>query len=215
MRYTIVSCSPQNKSRSSSSCIAGWLKEELDESEIYYINDKKEWGKCAEAITKSSNIIFVVPLYVEGIPGIMLEFLETLSPQRKTAATMSFIIQGGFDEASQLRTAERYLKMLPSFFHCQYGGTLLKGGMFGMATMRGDKFKAQMKKCYIEAAKAYKKNNCFDEATTKAFAGAEYYSSSMIILSKALLPINRIIWYVMGKKMGATTSLKSKPYRYS
>ncbi|MDO5520649.1 MAG: hypothetical protein Q4G58_09170 [bacterium] len=213
MHYTIVSCSPQNKARSSSSCIAAWVQEVLENADIYYINDRKKWKICADAILQSENVIFVIPLYVEGVPGIMLEFLETLDPEKKKAGTMSFILQGGFEEASQLRTAEKYLKTLPSYFHCEYGGTLLKGGMFGMASMRGKKFKEEMKKCYMAAMEEYKKKNYFDEKTVKEFAGPEYYSAGMIRLAKLVTPLNRLVWFFMGKRMGATTSLKSRPYK--
>lgn len=223
MHYTIISCSPQNKARSSSACIASWLRETLvdtdelseqNEAVIFYLNERTKWDACADRFYKSENTIFIIPLYVEGIPGILLEFLESLDTDRKQEGFISFVLQGGFEEASQLRTAEKYLQTLPGYFQCQYGGTLLKGGMFGMATMRGERFKQKMKESYTEAFKTYKINNSFDKSITKKFAGVEYYSKGMLHLAKLSKPLNRLVWSHMAKKMGSTAPIKSRPYEY-
>lgn len=224
MHYTIFNCSPNSEKRSSSACIANWLKTTLESddygsleteivsADIFYLNKKKEWDKCSEAFYESENAIFVLPLYVEGVPGIFLEFLDRLDQSRKNNGIMSFVLQGGFEEASQLRTAEKFLQTLPSYFNCQYGGTLLRGGMFGMAFMRGDKFKKQIEAKYIEAFQSYKNKKIFDENTAKLFAGKEHYSKSMIVLARLTKPLNRIAWSVMGKKLGAIGRLSNKPY---
>lgn len=224
MHYTIFSCSPNNNKRSNSACIAEWLKTTLESkkntsidektvhADIFYLNKKSEWNTCATAFYESENSIFVLPLYVEGVPGLMLEFLDCLDPERKTKGIISFVLQGGFEEASQLRTAENFLKKLPSYFHCQYGGTLLRGGMFGMATMRGDKFKSYIETQYKEAFLSYQKKGMFDKDTMKSFAGKEYYSKTMLIIAKLTKPLNRIAWTFMAKKLGVKGKLTNKPY---
>lgn len=140
MHYTIFSCSPQSNHRSTSYIIACKVQEGLldyseNTADILSINNKNLWNECRKAFYESKSIIFVVPLYVEGVPGLFLEFLETIDREKKKYGKMSFIIQGGFEEASQLRVAEEFLKGIPEYFNCNYAGTLVKGGLFGMATL--------------------------------------------------------------------------------
>lgn len=217
MHYTIISCSPQNKSRSTSAVIAEVTKATLtkntdDVADIFYLNDRSKWNETLEAFYQGENIIFVLPLYVEGIPGLLLEFLQKTEPSHKRKGSMAFILQGGFEEASQLRTAEEYLSTIPTYYNCEYSGTLIKGGMFGMATMRGEKFRKESCKEFSEMIKQFKQSNAFLKDETKQFTGAEYYSKGMIFLSKFTKPLNRLIWRIMGKKMGLKEPITLRPY---
>ena len=52
-------------------------------AEVWHLSDKKQWKNAKEAYEKNINILFAIPLYVENVPGIMLEFLETLQPKKE------------------------------------------------------------------------------------------------------------------------------------
>lgn len=218
MHYTIFSCSPQNQRKSTSALIAETMSRALssdgDTASVHYINDKKKWQECRKAFYETEYTLFVMPLYVEGVPGLLLEFLESIDASQKKAGKMAFIIQGGFEEASQLRVAEEFLMQLPGHFNCEYAGTLVKGGLFGMATMRGEKDKERMVKEFQWAAERFKEKNAFDEETARKVAGIEYYSKGMLVLARLSKPLNRIVWYFMGKKMGSQASLTHRPYSY-
>lgn len=58
------------------------------------MSDKKQWTGAKEAYEKNDNVLFAIPLHVENVPGIMLEFLETLQPKKEAGTKMSFILQG-------------------------------------------------------------------------------------------------------------------------
>ncbi len=217
MHYLIISCSPQNKDKSTSALLASMIKGGIthnsdDTAEILYINNKSIWQECRNSFYKNRNIIFCIPLYVEGIPGLLMEFLETLHRKELEGTKLSFVIQGGFEEACQLRTAEHFLQSLPPYLNCEYCGTLLKGGLFGMATMRSQKYREKMQCKFIQIMKEYKKSNSFDNMISKKFCGVEFYSQGMIILTKLAKPINRLVWNVMGKKLGADGRLNIRPY---
>ncbi len=218
MRCLIISCSPQVKTKSSSCAIAEWARDELsakyDTSDIEtcFLCNRYEWEKCAEAFYRYDKILIVTPLYVESVPGVFLEFLDTLEPEKKINGVISFILLGGFEEASQLRTAEKFLDKLPEYFNCQYGGTLIKGGMFGMASIRGEGFRRKMEVLFKAAIDEYGEKGCFKKEYVSWFAGPEYYSKAMIFLAKLTKPLNRVVWYIMGKKMGVQASLRTRPY---
>ena len=79
--------------------------------ELYSLSDTTTWDFAREAYEKNDNIIFALPLYVECVPGLMMEFLETL-PSKNKDTKLSFILQSGFAEGLQLRCGEAYLKIL-------------------------------------------------------------------------------------------------------
>ena len=106
MHLVIINASPRVEAKSNTARIIRTFVRGFEESgnttEVWHLSDKKQWTGAKEAYEKNSNILFALPLYVESVPGIMLEFLETLQPKKEDGTKMSFILQGGFAEASQL-----------------------------------------------------------------------------------------------------------------
>ena len=121
--------------------------------DIYSLSNREEWDAAREAFSSHDQIIFALPLFVECVPSIMLEFLESLPKGRQKPAQMSFILHGGFDEGHQLRLCERFLQSLPAQFGCTYGGCLIQGGSF-LIRMRDDE---RMKKTMTKKLDAFSK----------------------------------------------------------
>ena len=115
MHVLIINGSPRVQSLSNTDKIISRLvrgmKTEDEELtyELYSISDRKQWDAAREAFKRNTEILIAIPLYVECIPGLLLEFLDTL--EKKDGNTrISFVLQSGFAEASQLRCGEEYLK---------------------------------------------------------------------------------------------------------
>ena len=72
-------------------------------TEVWYLSDRNQWPGAKAAFEQNDNILFALPLYVENIPGIMLEFLAQLPPKTVWGTCIAFLLQGGFPEASQSR----------------------------------------------------------------------------------------------------------------
>ena len=130
MHLVIISGSPRTKSKSNTAkIITAFLKgyeESGNTSEVWYLSDRKQWQSAADAFEKNDLILFALPLFVENIPGTMLEFLTTLQPKTVSGTRIAFLLRGGFPEASQLRFGERYLETLPVQLGCEYAGTLMR-----------------------------------------------------------------------------------------
>lgn len=140
MHLTIISGAtrPQAKSNTAK-IIAAFLKgfcSDEHSAEVWYLSDRIQWDQAKSAFCNNQDILFALPLYVENVPGIMLEFLEGLSPKREKGAKLSFLVQGGFPEASQSRCCEAFLKTLPGKLGCAYGGTFIRGDMFAVGLLR-------------------------------------------------------------------------------
>ena len=156
--------------------------------------------------------MFALPMYVENIPGIMIAFLETMDIEKMKNKTMYFILQGGFAEASQFRCCEAYLKKLPGYFACRYGGTLLKGNMFILHEMSMQKQQKEMKQFY-DIGIIFARRQCFDQVLTDAFGKPEYLSKKMIVLQYLMRPLQRMIFRIFANRKGCKMALDTKPYK--
>ena len=121
------------------------------------------------AFEENENILFALPLYVENVPGIMLEFLACLSAKERPGTRISFLLQGGFPEVSQGRCCEEYLKTLPAQLGCGYGGTFIKGDMFGLSLL-GKKMETKLLQPFIEIGRQFGESGTFRQETIEAFS---------------------------------------------
>ena len=218
MSLIIFSCSPRPKNISNTAAIAeafkaGFVSLNGDDINIYHIYERNKWDYFKKAFDESDEIIFAIPLFIECIPGLLMEFLETLNP-KKTGANkpkIGFILQGGFEEACQLRTCEAYLEKLPSYFNCAYSGTLIKGGMFGLSIV-SEKTRTEMLKPFCEMGKIYYKEKLFEKSVVNKFASPEKYPLLTLVLSKLFIPLNRKMWNSLARKFGVNGKLDARPY---
>ena len=118
-----------------------------------------------------------LPLYVECVPGLLLEFLETL-PQKDTRTRLSFLLQSGFAEGCQLRCGEAFLEKLPEYLGVRYGGCLVKGDNFGIRFVSGTK-QAQITKPYQAMGELFAEGDGFFREEAKKFTGPESFSLPM------------------------------------
>ena len=130
----IINGSPRTKKFSNTNKILQSFIKGLEEAgatyELYSLSNRSEWDSARDAFMAHNRTIIALPLYVECVPGTLLEFLETLPTKREQPAQLSFMLHGGFEEGHQLRLGEKFLKSLPAQFGCIYGGCLVKGGSF-------------------------------------------------------------------------------------
>ena len=186
MHLLIISCTPRVKEKSNTDKILTEFKKGYEENgnttEILYLQQRKEWENIRSKFYENTNILFAIPLYVECIPGIMMEFLETLKPKTNINTKIGFILQGGFAEASQLRCCESYLEILPKMLGCKYNGTLIKGNMFP-------------KKIVNEFAKP------------EYFSKVSMFCSNYVFA-----PLKKFLFYLFAKNLGCKNSLNYRPY---
>jgi hypothetical protein len=216
MHLAIINASPRVEAKSNTArIIRTFLKgfeKDGNTAEVWHLSDKKQWESAKEAYEKNSNILFAIPLYVENIPGIMLEFLETLQPKKEAGTKMSFILQSGFAEASQLRCGEAYLEILPSYFNCEYNGTLIKGNNFAPAWLP-EKQANKMVAHYEKMGLSFAQKGTFDKEEVNKFAAPEYFSKKEICLFNCTNWLQKMIIRHIAKKNGCKRPLDDKPHQ--
>lgn len=85
MHVVIINGSPRvQKFSNTEKIIAAFAKglaEKGSTFETHAISNRKTWDIIRDAYIKNDEILIALPLYVECVPGLLLEFLETL-PQK-------------------------------------------------------------------------------------------------------------------------------------
>lgn len=220
MHVVIINGSPRVQKYSNTDKIIQSFGKGLQASgatyDIYSLSNRKEWDSALEAFISHEQIIFALPLFVECVPSLMLEFLASLPTERLQPAQLSFILHGGFDEGQQLRFGERFLQSLPAQLGCTYGGSLVQGGSF-MIRMRDDKRmkKAMDKKldAYTKMGQSFVANGNFMTVEARKFTGPEKNPKFVHLIFR--LFIKRLIrknFERYAQQWGCTRPLDDKPY---
>lgn len=217
MHLVIISCTPRRKEKSNTAKIIEAFKRGFEEkgntTEVWYLYSKSQWEGARKAFEDNEHILFATPLFVENIPGLFLEFLNTLEPKKEKGTKVAFLIQGGFPEASQLRCAEKYLEVLPSYLNCEYGGTLLKGDMFGVS-MLPEKMGKKMVSSFEKMGRAFADSGYFDKEEVSSFAAPEFLSGEEgEKFQKKGMRIQKIFMTLIAWKLGCRKPLDAKPYQ--
>jgi len=180
-------------------------------AEVFYLSDRRQWQSAAEAFYGNKQILIALPLYVENIPGILLEFLSGLTPKTEDGTKLAFLVQGGFPEACQSRCCEAYLETLPGQLGCEYAGTLIKGDMFGLG-MVNDKTREKMLAPFTEMGRHFASTGCFEKSVVNDFAAPEYMPEKQIrFYNRFMHHISRFFMGRIAKKLGCTEKLDAQP----
>ena len=182
-------------------------------TEVYYLSDRRQWAAAEKAFQENTSILMALPLYVENIPGILLEFLSGLQPKKAPGTKLAFLLQGGFPEASQSRCCESFLETLPAQLGCQYAGTLLKGDMFGVGLV-DEKNREKMLAPFTEMGRVFARSGLFEKSAVDAFAAPEYMPRKQIRMYNLFgRHFSRLFMGVIAKKLGCTARMDAKPLR--
>lgn len=177
MHVLIINGSPRVKKYSNTNYILEKFTEGLRENgasfEQYEISDRGSWDQIRQAFDRNTVILIALPLYVECIPGLLMEFLETLTP-KSDGSKMAFLLQGGFMEGVQLRCGEAYLKILAGKLGCAYMGTLVKGDNFMIRFFEGE-WRERVTDPYADMGREYAVNGDFNSKACKKFTGHEKF----------------------------------------
>lgn len=215
MHVLIINGSPRVKAYSNTDKILEKFTAGMSENDVtfeqYEVADAKQWEKMREAYYNNSRIIIALPLYVECIPGRLMEFLETLEP-KNDGTGMAFILQSGFAEGIQLRCGEAYLEILARKLGCEYQGTLVKGDNFSIRFFEGEQ-RDRVTEPYTEMGREYAKNGDFKSEACKRFTGPEVFPAHIRFLVGLLQKtFAKKMFKKIAEDFGCTKALDYRPY---
>ncbi len=218
-RVLILNGSPRVKKNSNTNKIIDAFGEGLQQAgtcyDVYSLSNRSEWDRAREAFMTSDNIIIAMPLFVECLPSLLLEFLDTLPTERKQSAQLSFILHGGFDEGHQLRLGEKFLQSLSAQFGCSCGGVLVKGGSFLLRNRENSYIKKMTDKMlasYTAMGLSFAQNGNFMTPEAQKFTGPEKNPWIGLLLFNLIFKrIVRKNFERIAQEWGCTEPLDSKP----
>ena len=216
MHLVIISGATRPQSKSNTAKVIAAFQRGVEENgnttEVWYLSDRRQWKRAANAFEQNDHILIAFPLYVENIPGILLEFLSGLTPKQAPGTKLAFLIQGGFPEASQSRCCEAFLETLPAQLGCDYAGTLIKGDMFGTSLV-DEKNREKMLAPFTQMGRTFAQTGSFEKAAVDAFAGLEYMPEKQIRMYNLVgKHISRFFMGHIARKLGCKGRLDARPY---
>lgn len=156
----------------------------------YYNITKTNHADLCEKIDSFSNVLFVFPLYADGLPVTLLNFLKALEenpPHNKPV--ISVIVNCGFYEYQQNDTAVRMMQLFCRQNGYKFGTTVKIGS--GEAILN-TVFKVFVVSKIKKAAKAIKKNR------------HKIFNVTMPISKKMFLKASYNYWTMYGKRNGVS-----------
>ena len=215
MHVLIINGSPRIKKYSNTDKILEKFTQGMSENgttfEQYEVSDKDSWDDIRNAYNENKNILIALPLYVECIPGLLMEFLETLTP-KNDGSGMAFILQSGFAEGIQLRCGEAYLKILADRLGCEYKGTLVKGDNFSIRFV-DDKMREKVTGQYTQMGREFSANGDFNSKACADFTGPEIFPPHIrFIVGLLQKTVAKKMFSKIAASLGCTKPLDYRPY---
>ena len=218
-KIVIYNGSPRGKKGNSlrivNQLVQGFKAQGIAEEDILirHLIDQKQHDAWAADFHQHARHMFVFPLYVHAMPGIVMKFFEKLAPSADGKTQLSFFVQSGFSEGFQSHYLRAFLCRLPKRLNCQYGGILIKGGMEGLQ-MQPDEANKKLYAKLQDLGAEYVAAGGMPEAEVAALASKVHLSSAVKFFFKVFKPTGLIhfYWNMQLKKNGAFEKRFDKPY---
>ncbi len=215
MRTIIINGSPKGNSKNSNSRIIceEFIRQMNSPCEIKYIAnaDPKELALYVE---QYDTVIFILPLYIHAMPGIMMNFIEHLRPSPVHGKALGFIIQAGFIETEQEKYVERYFASLAKQLNYDYLGTVSKGEAAALY-MFPNMFKKVLRK-FNDLGRIYEQTHAFNQKITRELGKPYKLTRFQTLLFQFFCDIglNNLGWHNVLKKNNAFDKRLEKPFLY-
>ena len=219
MKLTVINGSPRGKGSNTRLLFGHFLKgfseDEENKYEEVYLKNESNPEVLTGLFREAEVLILGFPLYTDAMPGIVKQFVETLSPLCNTRQDLKigYIVQSGFPESVHSRYVARYLKKLTARLGCQYLGTVIKGGVEGIQIMPNWMRKKTLKYFYT-LGKNLAETGTFDRKITEKMLKPERFSKTRIAGFKVMNALGFTNWYwnQQLKKNGAFEKRFDTPY---
>jgi len=218
MSLAIFNGSPRGI-KSNSSVIASWfLNGYKDTHTIFYLNKIKCHSEYLNKASQFNEYLFVMPLYVDGMPAQVKLFFESMSLYQEhfKEKKITFIIHSGFNEGIHNRSLEKYLNNFASIMNMKNWGIIILPGSEGFRLMP-DKMTKRKNKILTFLGRNYMENKPYNLSFLNQLIRKEINSKKEIILFKLLskLGLTNVYWNRTLKKNNAFKKRFDAPYSNS
>ena len=184
-------------------------------AEIYHLQQIKKKTEFTSHFQNAECVLIGFPLYTDGMPGIVKEFIEELQPltRRERNPPIGFMVQSGFAEALHSRYVEQYLMELADRLHSPYLGALVRGGCEGVR-LQPEKMNRKMFSALHTLGQQLGEQGGFERQSVKEFCSFERISPVLVPLVKLVgkLPFMKMYWDIQLNKNDTFEGRFARPY---
>jgi multimeric flavodoxin WrbA len=193
----------------------GFLSVAGTAAEMLHLAKASDRSNIQDAYKQADAVILGFPLYTDGMPGLVKEYIESLAQfeSRPENTPMAFLVQSGFPEAAHSRYIERYLRSLAERLHSPYLGSLVRGGCEGVHLMPESMNKKMFSTLYSLGEQLAEQGG-FELQTVRALVSVEHYSKILVPLFKIAVktPFTKVYWDSQLKTNRAYDRRFDQPY---
>lgn len=217
MSLIVYNGSPRGK-KSNSSIITNWFMEGYgnNDIEIRYLSKISEHKNYVFEASNYDQILMVFPLYVDGMPGQVKSFFESLYEIKEKLKNreITFVIHSGFSDGIQNRILEQYLNRFTSIMNMNNKGIIIAPGSEGFRHMPASMTKKK-RLAMSRLGYSYKNKEDYNEKDLKFLFGKETSSKLGLFVYKILsfLGVTNIWWNSQLKKNNAFKNRFDAPYK--
>lgn len=134
MKLISVIGSPRGK-KSNSTVISDWFNQEP--SETLYLNKIKQHLEYVKTLKDATHIVFIFPLYVDGMPAQVKAFFEEMEKVKLhfVGKKVTYIIHSGFPDGIHLENLKKYLNYYSKLMSFKNYGVICIPGSEGFRLM--------------------------------------------------------------------------------
>lgn len=182
----------------------------IEVRDLFQLNHHKTW---ADDFATNENNLFVFPLYVHAMPGLVMKFFEQLKPVDQKEVHIAYFIQSGFPETSQSYYLRPYLELLTDRLGAKFDGILIKGGVEGIQ-MKPEKANQQLFDQMKQLGMTYAQKGIMDTLLISEYKKEEQLPKFVQVLFTLLRPtgLPNFYWDYYLKKNGAFKMRFARPY---
>lgn len=213
MKTIIINGSPKGNAKNCNSRIISeeFIRDMKTPCEVRCIAENNS-EELACYIEEFDAVIFVLPLYIHAMPGIMMNFIEHMQPAKAEGKSIGFIIQAGFVETAQQKYVERYFESLANQLNYQYLGTVMKGE--AAAIYMFPKMFRKVLRRFNELGQIYEQTSKFEQEIAAEFKKPYELTKFQARLFQLCcdLGLNNIGWHSKLKKNNAFDKRLDRPF---
>ncbi len=214
MSLLIFNGSPRGEN-SNSNIIISWFIEEFESTTTAYLKKVKQHESMIEEAKSFDQLLFVFPLYVDGMPAQVKHFFERMSQHKEVFKDKEvlFIIHSGFSEAIHSKNLEKYLTRFADIMEMKMYGVFIIPGSEGFRMMP-PRMTAKKAKQVAAIGRDYQRNIPFQKEAKVALEGPLVHSKAKAAYFKILqkLGLTNLYWDRQLKKNNAFDKRFDAPY---
>lgn len=212
MSLLICNGSPRGTKGNSNRMIT-WFSTPQDT--VINLNKTKQFDSYIEHLSEQDKIVIIYPLYVDAMPGLVMEFFEKLYANKDLCSGKDFlfILHCGFPEHNHLLNMVDYHKTLVNKLGGNSAETIMTPGSEGVRLMP-DSMNKKRKEGLENLIQSFRNNESLNHEILVKLAGYRKPSKLRIFMFKvfSLTGLTNIYWNNQLKKNKVYKERFAKPY---